>query len=63
MIEIYREFDKVGLITATINDISSLSVFNEYEKINPLADVKYHRIIYLNKLKNQMEEQREAILK
>ncbi len=63
LIEICREFDKVGLITATSNDISSLSVFDEYDKINPLADIKYHRTIYLYKLKNQMEEQREVIAK
>ena len=44
LIDIYREFDKVGLITATANDISSLSVFNECNMINPLADVKYVNI-------------------
>ena len=63
LIEICREFDKVGLITATANDISSLSVFDDYDKINPLADVKYHRTIYLYKLISQMDEQREVIAK
>ncbi len=33
-------------MTATANDISCLSVFDEYDKINPLADVKHHRTIY-----------------
>ena len=63
LIEICREFDRVGLITATASDISCLSVFEEYEKISPLADIKYHRTIYLYKLKNNMEEQRETIAK
>ena len=34
LIEIAREFDKVGLITATSSDISCLSVFSDYVKIN-----------------------------
>lgn len=63
LIEICREFDKVGLITATASDIACLSVFSEYEKIKPLADIKYHRTLYLYKLKNKMEEQREIIAK
>lgn len=41
LIEICREFNKVGLITAPASDISCLSVFEEYEKINSLADIKY----------------------
>ena len=63
LIEICREFNKVGLITATASDISCLSVFEEYEKINPLADIKYHRTIYLYKLRSNMQEQRETIAK
>ncbi|KAK8842838.1 hypothetical protein M9Y10_025704, partial [Tritrichomonas musculus] len=63
LIEICREFDKVSLIISTASDISCLSVFEEYAKINPLADIKYHRTIYLYKLKNNMEEQRETIAK
>ena len=63
LIEICREFDRVGLITATASDISSLSVFEDYEKISPLNSIKYHRTIYLYKLKNKMEEQRECIAK
>lgn len=63
LIEICREFNKVGLITATASDISCLSVFEEYEKINSLADIKYHRTIYFYKLKSKMEEQRETIVK
>ena len=51
------------MITATSSDISCLSVFEEYEKISPLADIKYHRTIYLYKLRNNMEEQRETIAK
>lgn len=63
LIEICREFDNVGLITATSTDISCLSVFSEYDKINPLAGIKYDRTIYLYKLKSNMEEQRETIAK
>ena len=61
LIEIAREFDKVGLITATASDISSLSVFSDYVKINPIADITYSRTIYLHKLKNSMDEQRQII--
>ena len=63
LIEICREFDNVGLITATATDISCLSVFSEYDKINPLVGIKYDRTIYLYKLKSNMEEQRETIAK
>ena len=63
LIEICREFNRVGLNTATSSDISCLSVFEEYEEISPLADIKYHRTIYLYKLKSNMEEQRETIAK
>ena len=63
LIEICREFDRVGLITATAFDISCLFVFEDYVKLNPLSTIKYNRTIYLNRLKNKMEEQREVIAK
>ena len=58
LIEKCREFDKVGLITATSSDISCLSVFEDYVKLNPLSTIKFNKTIYLNRLKNKMEEQR-----
>lgn len=36
-----REFDKVDLITASANDISCLSVFSDYVKINPITDITF----------------------
>ncbi len=63
LIETCREFDKVGLITATASDINCLSVFKDYVKINPHVEDKYNRTIYIHKLKNNMEEQREIISK
>lgn len=61
LIETCREFDKVGLITATASDIICLSVFKDYIKINPQVEDKRNRTIYIHKLKNNMEEQREII--
>lgn len=63
LIETCREFDKVGLITATASDIICLSVFKDYIKINPQVEDKCNRTIYIHKLKNNMEEQREIISK
>lgn len=39
LIEICRELNKAGLITTTASDISCLSAFKEYEKINLLAKI------------------------
>ena len=56
--------DEAHLLLEHISLIEiGLSVFEEYEKINPLADVKYHRTIYLYKLRSNMQEQRETIAK
>ena len=63
LIEICMEFDRVGLITATASDISCLSVFEDYVKLNPLSTIKFNRTIYLSRSKNKMEEQREIIAK
>lgn len=63
IIEICREFNRVGLITATASNFSSLSVFEDYEKKNPLNSIKYHRTIFLYKLKDKIEEQSECIFK
>lgn len=63
LIEIWRGFDNVGLITATASDISCLSAFEKYEKINPLSKIKYNRAIYLNNLNNYIDEQIELIAK
>lgn len=50
LIEICREFNNVALFSATVDDISFLSVF-----------MKHERKIYIHKLRETVEEQRKAI--
>lgn len=63
LIEMCREFNNVALVSATISDISCLSVFKDFIRINPIAAIKYDRKIYVHKLKDSMDEQREIIAK
>ena len=63
LIEMCREFNNVALVSATISDISCLSVFKDFVRITPLTSKKYDRKIYVHKLKPTMDEQREIITK
>lgn len=62
LIEITKEFDKVGLISATSEYISGIGCFKDYICINPYIDVGYKRNIYVRKLNNDVDEQRKAVI-
>lgn len=61
LIEMCREFDNVGLISATIKDISCFSVFRDYKILKPLTSKVYERNIYIHKLEPTNEQQRKKI--
>lgn len=61
LIEICREFNNVALFSATVDDISCLSVFRTFTRINPETSMKHERKIYIHKLKETVEEQHKSI--
>lgn len=61
IIEMCREFDNVGLISATIQDISGFSVFRGYKVIRPKTAITYDRNIHIYKMDDKMEIQRKNI--
>ena len=56
LIEIIRDFNNVGLLSATINDIAGLSVFKDYRIIKPDVKTQYNRNIFIHQLGNKQEE-------
>lgn len=50
LIEIIRDFNNVGLISATIDDISGLSVFKDYRIIALNVKTEYNRNIFIHQL-------------
>lgn len=56
LIEIIRDFNNVGLLFATINDIAGLSVFKDYRIIKPDEKTQYNRNIFIHQLGNKQEE-------
>ncbi|KAK8883037.1 hypothetical protein M9Y10_045685 [Tritrichomonas musculus] len=61
LIEICREFNNVALFSATVDDISCLSVFWTFTRINPETSLMHERRVYVHKLKETVEEQHKAI--
>ena len=62
LIEMCREFNKVGLISATIQDISNFSVFRDFTIIHPITSIKYDRNIHIHKMEETMDKQRKEII-
>lgn len=63
LIEIIRDFNNVGLLSATIDDISGLSVFKDYRIIKPNVKTEYNRNIFIHQLdKNKYDTTREEII-
>ena len=62
LIELTKEFDKVGLISATAEDIKHFACFKDYMVISPEASIEYDRTIYIKKLMNDADEQRKALI-
>lgn len=50
-----REIDNVGLISATIQDISGFSVFRGYKVIPPKTTITYDRNIHIYKMDEKLE--------
>lgn len=61
LIEMTREFNYVGLITATPRELKHLSVFKDYVTISPVISTHYHRKLYINKLTNLSLQYHEII--
>ena len=53
LIEIIRDFNNVGLLSATIDDIAGLSVFKNYRIIKPEIKTQYNRNIIIHQLGNK----------
>ena len=62
LIEIIRDFVNVGLISATINDISSLSIFKDFHIIKPDVSTQYERDLFIHKLNQDDEKARKDVI-
>ena len=62
LIEMCREFDKVGLISATIQDISNFRVFRDFTITHPITSIRYDRNIHIHKMEETMDKQRKEII-
>lgn len=59
---VIRDFDKVGLISATIQDISSLSIFQDYYIITPYLSTQYERDLYVHQLNTDDNKTRQSVI-
>ena len=62
LIELCREFDKVSLLSATIEDIEHFSVFDKFVHITPPNNIHYNRTIYLQALHPNKDEFRTHLV-
>ena len=62
LMEIIRDFVDVGLISATINDISSLSIFKDFHIIKPDVSTQYERDLFIHKLNQDDEKTRKDVI-
>ena len=60
LIEITKEFDKVALISATVDDIKHSACFRDYYIVNPCINERYKWSIYANKLISNVDEQQSG---
>ena len=62
LIEIIRNFVDVGLISATINDVSGLSIFMNFHIINPNVSIQYERNLFIHQLNKDDEKMRKDVI-
>ena len=62
LIEIIRDFVDVGLISATINDVSSLSIFKDFHIIKPNVSTQYKRNLFIHQLNKDDEKMRKDVI-
>ena len=61
LIEIIRDFNNVGLLSATIDDIAGLSVFKNYRIIKPEIKTQYNRNIIIHQLGNKYQQEFDTL--